>query len=163
MKTFILVLLACTFAFPQEKETANNNIYLELLGNGILSSINYEHTYSNNFTMRIGVGWVFSNSESNSGGHHSTAFFPLAMVNYLIDIYGNNYLEIGGGFLIATSELTFSDSFNNPNNITFVPTFALGYRYSPKDGGFFFSLAFDLFTYPPQVMPWGGLGLGYKF
>ena len=161
MKTILLILLVCTFAFPQEKGTANNNIYLELLGNGILSSINYEHTYSNNFTMRIGVGWVFSNSESNSGGHHSTAFFPLAMGNYLIDIYGNSYLEIGGGFLIASSNLTFSDSFE-PTSLTVVPTFALGYRYSPKDGGFFFSIALDAFTVT-GVQPWAGLGLGYKF
>ena len=101
MKTIILVLLACTFAFPQEKETANNNIYLELLGNGLFSSLNYEYTISNNFTMRFGVGFAFSNSESNSGGHHTTSFLPLAMGNYLIDFYGNNYFEIGGGFLIV--------------------------------------------------------------
>ncbi len=163
MKAIILILLVSALAFPQKKGTADNNVYLELLGSGLFSSINYEHTYSNNFTMRFGVGWVFSNSVSNSGGHHSIAFFPLAMGNYLIDIYGNNYLEIGGGFLIAASELTFSDTFNNPTNITIVPTFALGYRYSPKDGGVFFSIAFDLFTYPPQVMPWAGLGFGYKF
>ena len=162
MKTIILVLLACTFAFPQEKETANNNIYLELLGNGLFSSLNYEYTISNNFTMRFGVGFAFSNSESNSGGHHTTSFLPLAMGNYLIDFYGNNYFEIGGGFLIASSNLTFSNSFE-PTSLTVVPTFALGYRYSPKDGGFFFSLAFDIFTYPPQVMPWAGLGMGYKF
>ena len=162
MKTILLILTACTFAFPQKKETANSNIYLELLGSGLFSSINYEQTLSNYFTMRFGVGFAFSNSESNSGGHHTTAFFPLAMGNYLIDIYGNNYLEIGGGFLIATSNLTFSDTPDNTTSVTIIPTFALGYRYSPKDGGFFFSIALDAFTVS-GVQPWGGLGLGYKF
>ena len=162
MKTLIILLAAVSLSFAQEKETANNNIYFELLGNGLYSSLNYEHTLSSIATVRLGMGFAFSNSESNSGAHHTTAFFPLMMLNYLLDIYGNNYFEIGGGFLIATSDLTFSDTINNPTSITVVPTFALGYRYSPKHGGFFFSIALDAFTVT-GVQPWAGLGLGYKF
>ena len=83
------------------------------------------------------------------------------MGNYLIDFYGNNYFEIGGGFLIVSSNFTISNSYEG-SSINAVPTFALGYRYSPKDGGFYFSIALDAFTVS-GVQPWAGLGLGYKF
>lgn len=158
----IIFLLAAGASYSQEKENANNTIYAELLGNGLFSSLNYERTISNDFCMRLGLGFAFSNSESNSGGHHTTAFIPLAMLNYLIEIYGNNYFELGAGAILASSEFTISDTFERAS-FTAVPTFAFGYRNSPKEGGIFFSAAFDLFTYPPDIMPWGGLGIGYKF
>jgi hypothetical protein len=44
----------------------------------------------------------------------------------------------------------------------FVPTIAIGYRYSPKNGGVFFSAAFDMFLLGTES-PWGGLGIGYRF
>jgi hypothetical protein len=142
-------------------EYKNNIVYAELLGNGLFSSVNYERIISNNFDLRFGLGFVFSNSESNSGSHHTTAFFPLAMANYLINIYGNNYVEVGGGVLIASTDFEISDTFSQ-SMYNFVPTIAIGYRYSPKNGGIFFSAAFDMFILG-TVTPWGGLGIGYRF
>jgi hypothetical protein len=142
-------------------ESNNNIVYAELLGNGLFSSVNYERIISKNVDLRFGLGFAFSNSQSNSGSHHTTAFFPLAMANYLIDIYGNNYIEIGGGMLIASTEFEISDTFAQSTNV-FVPTIAIGYRYSPKNGGIFFSAAFDMFILG-TVTPWGGLGIGYRF
>ncbi len=159
-----IFLIAATAAYPQSMENKNNIFYAELLGNGLFSSVNYERVISNNFDLRLGLGFAFDNSASNSGSHHTTSFFPLAMANYLIDIYGNNYVEAGGGFLIASTDFNIS---NTPNSFqqsayTIIPTIAIGYRYSPKSGGFFFSAAFDMFIYA-GVLPWGGLGIGYRF
>lgn len=156
-----IVLIAAVSAYPQTMENKNNIVYAELLGNGLFSSVNYERVISNNFDLRLGLGFAFDNSESNSGSHHTTAFFPLAMANYSIDIYGNNYVEIGGGVLIASTDFIISDTFSQ-SSLVFVPTTAIGYRYSPKNGGFFFSAAFDMFIMA-GVTPWGGLGIGYRF
>jgi hypothetical protein len=154
-------IIATTPISPQIVKYKNNIIYAELLGNGLFSSVNYERVISNNFDLRLGLGFVFSNSESNSGSHHTTVFLPLAMANYLIDIYGDNYIEVGGGFLIASTDLEISDTFAQSMNV-FVPTIAIGYRYSPKSGGVFFSAAFDMFILD-SITPWGGLGIGYRF
>jgi len=140
MKNLICIcafLSAAAAVYPQSIESSDNIIYAELLGNGLFSSINYERVISNNFDLRFGLGFAFSNSESNSGSHHTTAFLPVVMGNYLIDIYGDNYLEAGGGVLISSTEFQISDTFTQPINV-FVPTIAIGYRYSPKDGGVFF-------------------------
>ena len=164
MKSLIRIcifLITVAAAYPQTMENKNNIVYAELLGNGLFSSVNYERVISNNFDLRLGLGFAFSNSESNSGSHHTTAFFPLAMANYSIDIYSNNYVEVGGGVLIAFTDFIISDSFSQPM-YTFVPTTAIGYRYSPKNGGFFFSAAFDMFILS-GITPWGGLGIGYRF
>ncbi len=139
----------------------NNIIYLEFAGNGLFSSLNYEGILSNNFSIRLGIGYEYDYSVSNSGSHHTDSFFPLVMFNYLIDVYGNNYIELGGGALIASSAFSISDSFG-PSTTAIVPTTAIGYRYSPKDGGFFFSAAFDMFIVS-GVFPWGGIGFGIRF
>jgi len=162
MKILIIFLITSAAAFSQQTERSSNILYVELLGNGLLSSINYEYEMSNNFSARIGVGYWFSNSESNSGAHHDFAFLPVAMLNYLFQIYGNNYMEIGAGTLISASDLSSTTGFES--TVALVPTFALGYRYSPKNGGFFFSVAFDMFSVSlSYVMPWAGFGLGYRF
>ena len=148
-------------AAVQKIKTKNNIIYLELAGNGLFSSLNYEGILSDNFSIRLGTGYAFSNSVSNSGGHHTDSFFPLVMLNDIIDVYGNNYIEFGGGALIVASAFTISDSFE-PSIIAIVPTTAIGYRYSPKDGGFFFSAAFDMFI-GSGIFPWGGIGFGIRF
>ncbi len=55
-------------------------------------------------------------------------------------------------------------SLNYETTFTIAPTAAIGYRYSPKDGGFFLSAALDIFPEPAgKIFPWGGLGLGYSF
>ncbi len=161
MKTLIILLVVSALAFSQEKKIKSNILYVELLGNGLFSSLNYEGMISNNFSARIGVGFWYDYSVSNSGSHHDLGFDPLAMLNYLIEIYGNNYIELGGGVLIATTTFTIGDTFG-PSSFTIVPTTAIGYRYSPNDGGFFISAAFDMFI-SSGIFPWGGVGLGYRF
>ncbi len=161
MKVIMFFLIATTFVYSQGIEKKNNIIYAEIFGNGLFASLNYERAISDNFTARVGLGYVFSNSESNSGSHHDFGFLPLAMLNYLIEIHGNNYFELGAGALLASSALTSNSNFESTNAIE--PTFAIGYRYSPKAGGIFFSAAFDMFPAPGKIYSWGGLGIGIRF
>ncbi len=158
----IALIFASSSLFPQSIENSHNIIYAELLGNGLFSSLNYEREVSNNVSLRFGLGFAFSNSLSNSGSHHTTAFFPIAMCNYTFDVYGNNFIEVGGGLLISSTNFEITNDKYPQSQSVAVPTTAIGYRYSPKDGGIFFSAAFDMFIMT-GIYPWAGLGIGYRF
>jgi hypothetical protein len=132
------------------KETAHNIFYGEFWGNGGSFSFNYEREIFLNFNIRVGIGIVIGASVSNTGKHSEAGGDIFGMLNYLIEIHSNNYIEVGAGLLTqGTKDL---------------PTISLGYRYSPFYGGFFFKLTFDM---KPNVenkfIPWGGLGIGVRF
>ncbi len=151
MKTLIVFLIMCTAAFSQEKEIKNNIFYGEILGNGGDIFFNYERVIFNNFSMRVGAGFIIEHFSSNSGSHTDLGLLPIAMLYYSIEISGNNNIELGAGALIG-----------GPHNL--LPTMAFGYRYSPSDGGFFISAAFDMFPNADgYLFPWGGVGIGTRF
>ncbi len=127
-----------------------NIFYAELFGNGFFSSLNYERVVSKYFSIRLAMAIIFSSSSSNSGSHTDFGVFPFMMVNFLLNIHGNNYFEFGAGSFV------FFEAF--------FPDFAIGYRYSVKEGGFFFSLTFDIVSVTENKMiPWGGIGVGFSF
>lgn len=135
-------------ALPGQNLFKKNDIYLELGGNGILASINYERQLTNNpgIGIRLGVG-----------------FIPLAVniplsINYLIKINKEtSFIDAGMGvtYLIAKK--------GNPRNLTqlnFVPSF--GYRHHTKKNGMlrinFTPLVNKDFTYPSI-----GISFGKRF
>ncbi len=156
----MIILIVASVAYSQQKDKAKNLTYAEIFGNGLFFSVNYERIISENLSVRVGLGNVYGSSASNSGEHHSLESFPLAMINYLIEIYGNNYFEIGAGGLIAASGFSFFNTYET--TFAIVPTIAAGYRYSPADRGFFFSITIDLFS-ADYTYPWGGIGVGFIF
>jgi len=121
---------------------ANHNIfYGEILGNGGLFSFNYERETSFNFSFRVGLGLSINNSTDFG--------LFLGMLNYSINISDNNKIEAGGGVLTLGTD--------------FIPTFSIGYRYSPVNGGFFLSFSIDTVPARKFFNPWGGIGIGVKF
>ena len=127
-----------------------NIFYAELFGNGFLSSLNYERVVSKYFSIRLAMALIVSGGSSNSGSHSEFGAFPFMMVNFLLNIHGNNYFEFGAGSFVLFE--------------AFFPDFAVGYRYCAKDGGFFFSLTFDMISVTENKMiPWGGIGVGVSF
>lgn len=161
MKILLIILIASAVAYSQTTANKNVIVYAEMFGNGIFSSLNFERIIPNNVSLRFGMGFASSNTASNSGTHHDIEFFPFVMANYFSEIHGNNYFEIGGGFLIASPDFMPSVS-RKPTTNSIIPTTSIGYRYIPKDRGIFFSVAFDTFI-GGGLFPWGGVGIGYKF
>jgi len=150
LQILFIFLITTAFTYPQNVTNKNNILYVELFGNGVTASFNYERVMSNHFSTRLGLGFIYTTSESNSGYHRDFGFLPLVMINYLYQIYGNNYFELGGGAITSL--------------VSYEPTFAAGYRYSPNNGGFFFSLALDMFTnFDNNSFYWGGMGIGARF
>lgn len=156
---------SASYTQAQDSRTAKNTLYLELLGNGIFYSVNYEHFLSDQLAARAGISYSTLTSETSGQTQKEGNFFtfPL-MLNYLVG-KGSSHLELGGGLSI----ITFSETNPESNLLDFISgttvlvTGTVGYRYQQPDGGFVFRIGFTPLTNFNVVAPWGGLSLGYAF
>ena len=137
-----LLLLNCNCLFAQKissNRNVRNHCYLELFGNGIIYSFNYERLITDNFTIRGGLGIV-------PGFALIDEFFfgiPLT-ASYLLGGSSSKF-EIGLGttFFFFEDPDTFSFSSNDKSYL--VLTGILGYRYFRSRGGFTFRITFTHF------------------
>ncbi len=151
VKILVTVLILFTHTLGQGIIKKSNTLYLELGGNCVWYSINYEKEVVSNFSPRIGIAIMPISEFSNSGKRSDSKIFATIIANYFADLNENNKIELGGGLAYGLGEI--------------FPTTTVGYRYSPKDGGMIFKLTFTplldqkLFS----VFPWFGVGFGIKF
>ncbi|MEN3044729.1 MAG: hypothetical protein ABDH37_05910 [Candidatus Hydrothermales bacterium] len=132
------------------------SFFVELLGQGITISANYDYRFNYNLTYRVGIGilpvlFIFVPS------------FPMS-INFLSEILDSHYLELGVG-------TTFFFIFP-------LPTANIGYRYQPKRAGFMlrinFTPIYDIFYFKDglsqylfgpngksQLVLLGGISFGY--
>jgi hypothetical protein len=149
MKPFLIFIFLISVTYAQKKDVAHNVFYGELLGEVPGVSLNYERETLPDLNLRFGFGIAIGGTSSNSGSHTMVSGFIIGMLNYLIKIYGNNYIETGAGVL---------------TNGYFFPAFGFGYRYSPEYGGFLFKITFNIITYKNgHTFPFGGVGFGFTF
>ena len=87
----------------EEERTANNAVYVEGLGPGILYSINYERSLSD-FALRVGFGYVSVSATSNSGSTQTQASASIITVPITLSYLGvgskTNIFELGVGATI---------------------------------------------------------------
>lgn len=130
-----------------------NAIYFELLGSGIIYSLNYERIFKNHFTIRGGFSYL--NSE---GGVLSFPryIFPVSS-SYLLSTDEDSHLEFGLG-------VTFHRG-NNMNGLFPVPI--IGFREQDLiNGGGTFRISFTPFILADpkiKLYPFGGLSFGTSF
>lgn len=136
-----------------ENKVRKNAVYLELGGNGILTSVNYDRRFLFNnkhgIILRGGVGF-YGEDKLVEGSvpeeqKFQSEFRPIVELNYL---YGskNNFLELGIG-----------------NNNFMSPSFRVGYRLQ-KQNGFLFRAGAVIITKGEWWVPvWPGFSFGYSF
>lgn len=137
-----------------------NSVYVELLGNGLLYSINYDRYMTPHLTGRAGL-FVLAASDSDGDGGGAVIATPL-LVNYLFGT-GSHHLETGVGVTLAAGAIEdledeVDDSFSGA-----MGTATLGYRYQRPTGGFVFRAGVTPFFGAGGVVPWFGISLGYAF
>ncbi len=133
-------------------EGAKNAFYVELLGNGLLFSANYDVRIANKFGIRAGIGYVGSTE-----GEGGILTIPV-MGNFLL---GNNgrYFEVGAGITYVSGD---SDLFNDDGFSSVLGTLSFMYRRQPVDGGFMWKIGLTPFLAEGIFVPyWGGVGIGY--
>jgi hypothetical protein len=131
----------------EEERTANNAVYVEGLGPGILYSINYERSLSD-FALRVGFGYVSVSATSNSGSTQTQASASIITVPITLSYLGvgskTNIFELGVGATIlhagegASSIDTDSSATASGSATVVLPHAVVGYRYMPPGGGFLF-------------------------
>lgn len=156
-----------------DDRTAHNVVFAEVLGNGILYSVNYERLFGDsNFSVRLG----FSYMALSFGGTTTTGTAVAAATSWitmplLANYYiggGRSKLHLGAGMtlLVVTGSGRLGSTFGSAENVAPCPTIIVGYRYLPPDGGFAFSVGFTPLIIPSsdtQVLPWGGTSFGGVF
>lgn len=159
---------------PKAKSTSNdrkakNLVYLELLGNGGLYSINYERMLTNDLSARLGFSYLsISASGTSSDGQTSTAKASLvtapAMFNYMVG--GKNHkLEMGAGatLIYVSASASGGAASASGEGVGVAGTGVVGYRYSPADGGFVFRVGYTPLVGKGGYMSWGGMSFGGTF
>lgn len=143
---------------------AKNLVYLELLGNGGLYSVNYERMLGNDLSARLGFSYLSMGASSGEASAKATLVTAPVMLNYMIG--GKNHkLETGAGAtVIYVSASAESGGMSaSGEGVGIVGTGTVGYRYSPADGGFVFRVGYTPFFGKGGFVSWGGASFGGTF
>ena len=138
--------------FPKSK----NHLFLELFGNGILYSVNYERLLSDNFSSRIGYSYMPDLIYST---------IPIT-ASYIIG-RGSSKAEAGMGITITTSVFDGVFGTRKEKQTYLLLTGVFGIKYYKPRGGYTVKITFTPF-YSPHLKPskfqlYGGISIGYGF
>ncbi|MBD1206986.1 MAG: hypothetical protein H9535_01035 [Ignavibacteria bacterium] len=184
MKRLVLCGIICAmswltaqYATAQESTNANvhieataprtiNNAYIELLGAGVLGSVNYEYIFSEMFGFRIGclpMAGSFNLFVLDRSYNRLGMIMPIGL--FALIGSGNDKLEISYSlpFIVNTNQYGVDMQI-------FPQLPSLGYRYQPAQGGFLFratAMAFPpksvIAPYSDFIIPFIGLSFGWSF
>jgi hypothetical protein len=157
----ILVILPAGRSCLAQRLYAPNSIYMELAGNGLIYSINYDRMFTENMGGRIGVMYfplvpsLFSSVED--------LFIMPATLNFLIGS-NSHKLEMGAGIIYGAARLSTVFSSESESGSGLAQTITIGYRYQQRSGGFLFRIGFTpIFRFGEEFIPWGGFSVGVSF
>ena len=144
------------------KGSRAQNIFIELGGQGILLTANYDTRFSNRrdgLGGRAGIGYIAAD------GDNATTI-PISL-NYLLG-KGNKFFEIGLGATMVASKTSFSyfgnEDSDTESNSNVIGTMSFAYRVQPADSGFAFRAGLTpVFTSEFFIPYYGGISLGYTF
>ena len=163
MKTFILTVLLTgllsSLSFSQTNITAPNSLHLELLGNGLIYSLNYERMIVESFGARIGIGYL-QVKEIDGDDQASLTTVPV-MVTYLLGSKSSK-LELGVGICYINISADIEEFLGVEESET-LGTATFGYRYQRSDGGLLFRIGVTPFFGSIGFQLSGAVGFGFAF
>ena len=147
--------------------TAYNSVYLELGGNALVYSVNYERMMPTGTAFRAGLSYMSVSATSGTAAANANVVGIPLTFSYLGRGTGSVKLELGAGATFEKFSGSSSVGFGSDIKAgAFVPlaTFIAGLRIAPPKGGFNFKLAFTPFYHPDiGFFPWGGMSFGMSF
>lgn len=158
-----LVAAVSPAAAQSAPPAARNAVYVELLGNGIVYSVNYDRLITPNVSARVGVSAA---TAEDGEGDRATIITAPVTASYLWG-RGNSKFETGIGVLVASASLEdLGDDLDIGDDVgdtSVLGTATLGYRYQPADGGFVFRAGLTPIFTTDSFVPWFGVSFGYAF
>jgi hypothetical protein len=148
-----------------KERKAKNLVYLELLGNGGVYSINYERMLTDDLSARLGFSYLSVSTSAGDASAKANLVTAPALINYTVG--GRNHrAEVGAGatlvYVSASSE-GGSGVGASGEGVAVLGTGVVGYRYAPADGGFVFRAGFTPLFGKGGFLPWGGMSFGSTF
>lgn len=134
------------------------NAFVEIGGQGLLFTANYDTRFSNRrdgLGGRAGIGYI-----SVDGEHITT--IPLSL-NYLLG-KGRNFFEVGLGATFALTNDGQSIIFDGDSGDGVIGTMSFSYRLQPIDSGVSFRAGITpVFNSSGFIPYYGGISIGYTF
>jgi len=159
--TILSILISASQSNAQNSNTTykKNQLYLELAGNGLVYSVNYERLLTENFTLRAGIGYTPGLILAEG------TFIQIPVTaSYLLGGQSSK-LEMGlGATFFSGQDVEFLGIDAEDFSVVLV-TGILGYRYVSR-GGFVFRIALTPFyssESEPNFNLYGGLSFGFMF
>ena len=140
-----------------------STFYLEIGGNGILGSINYDLILPSNYGIRVGIspGLILFNAE-DSESEFSVQNFNFIGILSAFKLHGTSSHKLESGLGIVVGEINSEIKENFPA----IPGIAinLGYRFvSKREKGLSLRVMFSPILCKDGFTPWFGGSLGYSF
>jgi hypothetical protein len=185
MKRISLVLVCIlaagsAFADPMRPASrsdseADNSIFVEGGGPGLLYSLNYERRLEQDFGLRVGFSYT-SLSGSAGSTSASAAFVTVPVIASYLGLRGGNHiLELGAGgtMVYANGAASGTGMAVSGSGMGGLGTVLIGYRRQPVEGGFQFRIGLEaligkglaLSNPDPNtigVLPWMYMSLGFS-
>ncbi len=153
-----------------------HHVFLEIGGNGLLYSLNYEYRFAKAFVVRAGGAYLYLQEKTTEKNQH-IASLPIT-VSYLLNLcQQQHYVEVGGGAMLFLSSGTIS-SYKATTDFFPNLTAIIGYRYQPIRKHWSCKVAFTPYYGMSSLINsqgeafnlignrlqfWGGVGIGYQF
>lgn len=147
--------------------TASNVVFAEVLGSGLLYSLNYERLFDRlHLGARAGASY-FTTSVSSYGrsGNLVLVSVPLVASYYFAWRSHNLQLGLGATFLYTKvgSDSQGTEFVTARSGFGIAASAVVGYRYLPRSRGITFGVAFTPLLRATAFLPWGGAHVGYVF
>lgn len=159
MKFWFPLLLFVFPTFLSAQNSKKNATYLQLGGNGLFLSANYERQLTNKLGLNAQIGAGL--------GNYKPAF-PVGL-NYLLNLKNQkSFIETGFSVVFAEKSLFYNDLiFQSPEPIlqeygtAYVPS--IGYRYHASKGFMLKALYSPVFAKLKMNWAYYGIGIGWRF
>lgn len=173
---FSLLLLWSLCANAQTPPTplAKTSLYLEVLGNGGLYSVNVERLLSAQLGARVGFAtWTIFEACEHTFAECEESFVTFPLLGNVLFGRGSSRLEVGAGLLLVRRRFESVPGAVSDRSRTILDvTGVVGYRYQRPTGGLLFRIGLTPFlalsggedAYPDSgLFLSGGASLGYTF
>ena len=142
-----------------------HSVVLEAGGSGGYWSMNYQYLSkkTRHIYMTLGLSVVRLN---NFNGNFDPSMILSTSAGVLLGP-GHHKLDLGVSYSVL-SEVMATESFEPKREYRLNGGMYVGYRYSDPERNWFLKVYYllvwkELYTFPPQVENWGGVGVGYSF
>lgn len=144
----------------------SNAVFAEVLGNGLLYSLNYERfLWPVPIGLRIGASFfTYAVSDVSGSGNLTLLTFPLTASYYWGTLRHKLQLGLGATFLYTSASSDSTGTTYGSTGLGVAATAIVGYRYLPVGRGVTFGGGFTpLLRASRGLLPWGGVDVGYVF